>query len=69
MHIVGGTEAAPFQWRLAFYVPEGFDPTDVSTCGVPVAERSTTQEGQVLRVSFDALESGALDLWLRFPAG
>lgn len=60
--VSASTGAAPFTLELAFLVPDGADPQEITTSGVPVSGLEHTREGEVLRVRFVPEATGDLQL-------
>ncbi len=60
------TEKAPFTFRMAFYVPEGYTFTEAAYSGAALAEHSEGQDERLLSVSFVPGETGELEFTLTF---
>lgn len=67
--VVPGTELAPFTWELAVYLPSGFAYQDLHASGAAIEELEVVQEGELLRVRFQAVEVGELVLELELSGG
>ncbi len=64
--VVPGTELAPFSWRLAFHLPEGFALSAVQADGVALDSLQWRVEGDVATVEFEPTTAGELELRLVF---
>ncbi len=66
VQVAAPTDYAPFEYSLAFHVPEGFGRPDISSFGVPLDSLQGALEGEVYRVSLVPISTGALVIELDF---
>ena len=60
------SEKAPFTYEIAIHVPDGYTHATTASTGVPLADVTPEQDGEVLRIRFVPEATGPLTLMLGF---